>query len=139
MGDLVPAEGKPPASSSNKEIVPASSAEIGQALFAAIEDQGAALGVRWPRTQIAITVRNAKPSLKDGIDPNLVLASCLIALRRGEPHVVGKIILDAVNSNAGIRMTRTEYERILALEDSKRDANLIRLRQVLKERRKETK
>lgn len=61
----------------------------------------------------AIIGKQAKELLADGFEPETVYAASVIALRRGEPHVVHYIAQDMVLARAGQRVTRAEYNREL--------------------------
>ena len=104
MGDLVPLDGKPDKPGGG------GGPTDGQALFTAIVDVGVASGVNWPRSAIAMAVRQGAECIRDGIDLDLVLTACLAALRRGQPQFTSRIVLDFVNHEAGIAMGREEYE-----------------------------
>lgn len=103
MGEVVPIGGS----------LDKPNATPGQALFTAVVDSFSAEGVTIPRSQIAIAVKQGAAALKDEIEPTIVLAGCVISLRRGRPELASKIILDISLAAGGLLMNTHEYNREL--------------------------
>jgi hypothetical protein len=107
MGEVVP---------SGKNLPEARNATLGQALFTAVIDHLAEQGVEQiPRSLIATSVKHGSQALKDGVDPEMVLIGCVLAIQKGTPQYTSHIIGDCVLTRAGKKMSRTEYEEMLGM------------------------
>ena len=82
----------------------------GQALYAAIMD---GLPVALPRSVITVAVKHGSAALYDGVDPAVVLAGCLAAIRQGKQRYTSEIIADIALAVAGERMNTHQYRREL--------------------------
>ena len=60
-----------------------------------------------------ILARQSKELLEDGFQATVVARACIVAERRGEPHNAWRIAGDIARVEAGIHMTRTDYEKEL--------------------------
>lgn len=107
MSDLVPLPGMDP------EPSPGTPSRTGQDAVTAACDKFRELGIPVPRAHLAILGRHAKTLLEDGFDFEVVAVSCVIALRRVQPHHLQYIAADIVTARGGLRMTRREYERAM--------------------------
>jgi hypothetical protein len=85
----------------------------GQALFAAIIDQLATLGVRIPRSHIAKAAVHGAQALEEGVEPEVVLVGCLLSLRKGTPEYATAIISDFAFAKVGARISKHQYEEDL--------------------------
>jgi hypothetical protein len=103
MGDLVPlfdaGDPKQPATTG------------GQDLFGKIVDTLNSIDVKLPRSLIAVAAKKGAAALDDGIAPDVVLAGCVTALRRGEARYTTEIIGDLALLQAGQHMSRKEYDQ----------------------------
>lgn len=110
MGDLVPiGEGR-----SAQPTPPEGHPTLnGQTLFGAIVDEFAAAGVTLPRTTIAVAARHGASALKDGVEPEIVLAGCLVALRQGKGRYTQDYIAELAVVKAGQHLSTLEYQRQL--------------------------
>lgn len=104
MGDIVPLFDS---DAVEKRVTP------GQALYAAVVDELSADGLRMTSSIIARVVKTGKAALADGVEPEMVLTGCLLALKRGAPHLADSIINDVVLAKAGAKLSRTEYESMM--------------------------
>lgn len=105
MGEIVPIGGK--------RLTP------GQDLFAAIVDSLAADELALPRSTIAVAVKHGVAALRDGVDPQSVLAGCLAALLQNKGRYAADYITDMALLRAGKHMSREEYNE--RLRDYKHD------------------
>jgi len=119
MGDVVPISGDLP----EKKVAP------GQALFAAIMDELAATGTTLTRRSISRSVKDGKTALADGLDPETVLTGCLLALRRGQPHLTEALINDVSLAKSGARLSRSEYETAIQVISRSNRPGVQRLRE----------
>lgn len=85
----------------------------GQQLFAAIVDELDALGMRMPRSAIAVAARHGRMALDDGVDPDCVLIGCIVALRQGKGRFTHDYIAEVVAVKSGNHLSRREYEQLL--------------------------
>jgi len=125
MGEVVPISGTP-------ERKPPTA---GQALFTAIVDTLDAEGVRLPRTLIATAAKQGAAALEDGIDPETVLAGCLLALRQGKCRYTTHIIGDVVLARSGLYVTTHEARSIIVNERQRNNAPLQKLLDVWRQER----
>lgn len=87
---------------------------VGQALFAAIMDQLEAMGVGMiPRRLISIASSQGRDALDDGVDPEMVLVGCVMAIQKGTPQYTTHIIGDCVLTKAGAKLSNTQYNDAL--------------------------
>jgi hypothetical protein len=100
----------------------------GQALWAAVV---AALPVPLPRSVIAVAVKHGSAALYDGVDPAVVLAGCLAALRQGKQRFASEIIADIALAVAGERMSSHQYRRELDNVQAKSNPVLQRISEVM--------
>ena len=116
-------------------------ATVGQALFAAIIDELDAMGVGiLPRTLVATAAGHGRRALEDGVQPEIVLAGCLAALRQGKPQFASHIIGDLCLAKAGAVMTGAEYRHYLSLESRRNNDAVTTVREAMeahKAKRKE--
>lgn len=109
-------------------------ATVGQALFAAIIDELEQMGVGIiPRSLISKAVKHGKDALEDGVQPEIVLAGCLTALRQGKPQFAAHIIGDICFAQAGAMMTPVEYRHYLSLESRKNNAAVASVRKAMED------
>lgn len=101
MGEVVPIGGVP-------------ARTPGQDLFGAVMDSLDASGIRLPRATIAVAVRHGAAALKDGVDPQAVLAGCLAALLQNKGRYAADFITDMALLKAGRHMSRDEYAAEIA-------------------------
>lgn len=107
-------------------------ATVGQALFTAIVDELEAMGVGiLPRTLIATAAGHGRRALDDGIQPEIVLAGCLAALRQGKPQFASHIIGDICLAKAGAAMTPAEYRHHLSLENRQNNPAVSAVREAM--------
>jgi len=66
------------------------------------------------RSWRGIVGRRAKELLDDGFAPEVVVASCVIAIRRGQPQIAHCIAMDAMLVQQGQHLSRMEYDREIA-------------------------
>lgn len=104
MGELIPLFDMPAAP---KEEA------AGQVLFALVIEQLDAVDVTLPRSVVAVAVRHGVAALADGVEPEVVLAGCIVALRQNKARYCHEIIADIVLAKAGQRIERHEYENEL--------------------------
>jgi len=105
MGEVVPFSDHHP------ESIPQPTA--GQALFAILVDQLAALGVTLPRPSIAIACKHGVSALGDGVAPEAVLGGCLEALRCGKHRYALDFIGEAALVQAGAYRSQRSYRQML--------------------------
>lgn len=107
-------------------------ATVGQALFTAIVDELDAMGVGiLPRALIAIAASHGRRALDDGVQPEIVLAGCLAALRQGKPQFAAHIIGDLCLARAGALMTPAEYRHYLHLESRQNNPAVSAVREAM--------
>jgi len=106
-----------------------SNATPGQALFAAIMDELAATGTTLTRRAISRSVKDGKAALADGVDPETVLTGCLLALKRGQPHLTDALINDVSLAKTGERLSRSEYELVIQVISRSNRPGVQRLRE----------
>lgn len=111
MGEVVPIGGAP------EKKAPTA----GQALFAAIVDEFDVVGVTLPRAVVAVAAKHGTQALADGVEPGVVLAGCISAIRQGKQRYTADIINDLVLHKAGMYQNREDYRRSLA--QYKQDTN----------------
>ena len=99
MGEVVPIGGTP-------EKKPPTA---GQALFAAIVDEFDQVGVKLPRAVVAVAAKKGAEALADGVDPRIVLAGCVAAIRQGKQRFTTEIIADVAVASAGMYQTATQH------------------------------
>ncbi len=93
----------------------------GQNLFAAIFDQLTAAGATLPRTAIAVAAKHGNAALTDGVDPDVVLAGCIEALRCGKGRFAHDYIAEMAVVKAGLHTSAKEHEK--KIEAYKNDQN----------------
>lgn len=101
-----------------------------QALWAAIVD---GLPVALPRSVIAVAVKHGGAALYDGVDPAVVLAGCLAALRQGKQRYTSEIIADIALAVAGERMSSHQYRRELDNVQAKSNPVLQRISEIMEQ------
>lgn len=82
-------------------------------IMAVIGETFSAEGVPLARRARGILARQSKELLEDGFAPTVVARACIVAERRGEPHNAWRIAGDIARVEAGLHMTRADYEREL--------------------------
>jgi DNA-binding Lrp family transcriptional regulator len=125
VGDVVPTSGVPPERPN---------VAVGQALFAAVIDQLTAMGVEQvPRRPLTVAVKQGKEALEDGVDPEIVLIGCVMAIQKGTPQYTSHVILDCVLAKAGKKMSPTQYSETLNSVSRSQNPAVQRFRQVTEE------
>lgn len=125
LGDVVPIGGGAPEKSN---------VSAGQALFAAIVDELAAQGVEQiPRRLISTAAKHGSEALKDGVEPEMVLIGCVMAIQKGTPQYASHIIGDCVLTKAGKKMSQTQYNDMLNMVSRSQNPAVQRFRQVTEE------
>lgn len=100
MGEVVPVSQEHP---ERKGPTP------GQALFAAIVDEFAAKGATLPRSAVAVAAKHGAAALDDGVEPDVVLAGCLAALRAGKGRFAQDFIAEMAVVKADLHLSDREY------------------------------
>lgn len=121
MGEVVPTGGHPDRPN----------ATIGQALFTAIVDELEAAGIPASRGLVATAVRHGKSLLEDGFQPEIVLAGCVTAIRRGKPQWTAYITQDIALAQAGAFLTTQDYNRLLLMENRRNNPAAISVREAV--------
>jgi hypothetical protein len=125
MGDVVPIGGGKP---EKPNVSP------GQALFAAVTDQLTDMGVgQLPRNVIAIAVKQGRDALDDGVEPEMVLIGCVMAIQKSTPQYTSHVIMDCVLAKAGKKMSPTQYNETLNTVSRSQNPAVQRFRQVTEE------
>lgn len=128
MGELVQFDGGLP----NKP-----NATVGQALFAAIVDELETMEVGIiPRSLIATAAKHGRAALDDGVQPEIVLVGCIVALQQGKPQFTAHIIGDICFAKAGATMTPQEYRHYLSLESRQNNPAVSAVREAMEARRR---
>lgn len=91
-------------------------ATVGQALYAAIVDELAALGTALPPRLIATAAKQGKEALQGGVQAEIVLAGCITALCQGKARYTADIIGDLCLASVGAHMTPQEYRHFLSMK-----------------------
>jgi len=125
MGEVVPISGTP-------ERKPPTA---GQALFTAIVDTLNGDGIRLPRSIIAIAAKQGAEALEDGIEPDVVLSGCLLALQQGKSRYTAHIIADIALHKAGAFKNREDYRRALAQYKQDNDPVMQQMLNIMREQR----
>lgn len=76
-------------------------------------DHFMALGVRVPRSHVAIIGIHAKALLEDGFEWMTVAAAAVIAIRKGNPTYMQYVASDLVMASSGQRLTHKQYQKML--------------------------
>jgi hypothetical protein len=92
-----------------------------QTIVGAVCDQMAVYSVPITSRARAILGKQAKELLADGFAPDVILASCVIALRRSEAHVAHHIAQDIVLMQAGRKLSRADYNAEMAQAQARLD------------------
>lgn len=107
---------------------------VGQALFAAVIDQLTAMGVdQVPRRPVTIAVKQGKEAIEDGVEPEIVLVGCVLAIQKGTPQYTTHVILDCVLAKAGKKISSTQYQDSLNSVSRSQNPAVQRFRQVTEE------
>jgi len=114
-------------------------ATIGQALFTAIVDELRAAGLpALPPRLIATAAKQGRVAIEAGVEPEVVLVGCIMAIRQGKSRYTTDIIGDVALMRAGLLLTPQEYRHHLQIESRKNNPAVASVREAMEaHRRKE--